>query len=195
MGEAALKKEYYTIEDYLATEEKADYKSEYYNGEIIAMSGGSRNHSVICVNMNWRLGESLAEKECVVFDSNMKLRIDMADSFVYPDVTVVCGDIQFYEERTDIITNPVLIIEVLSPSTLSFDRGEKFEYYRRLSSLKEYLLISQDKPMIESYYKQDEKKWLYSVAKGLEESVYIQSIDCKLALKDIYHKTELYNNP
>jgi len=191
MGEAAVKKEYFTIEDYLATEEKAGYKSEYYNGEIIAMSGGSRNHSVICVNMNWRLGESLAEKECVVFDSNMKLRIAETDSFVYPDVMVVCGDIQFYQERTDILINPVLIIEVLSPSTRLFDRVEKFEYYRSISSVKEYLLISQDKPMVESYYKQDEKKWLYSVVKGVEESIYLQSIDCKLDLKDIYHKTEM----
>ncbi len=191
MGEPALKKDYFTVEDYLAAEEKADYKSEYYGSEIIAMSGGSRNHSVICVNMNWRLGESLADKECVVFDSNMKLRIDAVDSFVYPDVAVVCGDIQFYEERRDIITNPVLIIEVLSPSTRSFDRGEKFEYYRTLPSLKEYVLISQDKPIVESYYKQDEKKWLYSVANGPEESIYLQSIDCNLALKDIYHKTEL----
>jgi len=191
MGEAAVKKEYFTIEDYLTTEEEAGYKSEYYNGEIVAMSGGSRNHSVICFNLNRRIGEAIDDKDCTGFDSNMKLRIAETDSFFYPDVMVVCGDIQFYEERKDIIINPVLIIEVLSPSTGSFDRGEKFEYYRSISSVKEYLLISQDKPMVEAYYKQDEKKWLYSVVKGVEESIDLQSIDCKLFLKDIYHKTEM----
>ncbi len=191
MGEAAVQKSYCTIEDYLAIEEESDYKSEYYNGEIIAMSGGSRNHSVICFNLNRRIGEAIDDKDCTGFDSNMKLRISKEDLFVYPDVMVVCGNIEFYENRTDILINPVLIVEVLSPSTLSFDRGEKSEYYRTLPSLKEYLLISQDKPTVEAYYKQDEKKWLYSVAEGLEESIYLQSIDCKIALKDIYHKTEI----
>ncbi len=187
MGETLEKKLYYTREEYLSLEEQTEYKCEYYNGEIFAMSGESSNHSIICVNLNWRLGQALADKDCIVFDSNMKLDIASADAFVYPDV-MVCGDIEFCDNRTDIIKNPVLIIEVLSPSTQAFDRGGKFNYYRTVSSFKEYVLVSQDEPMVEVYYKQDEKNWIYTVAKGFEDTVVFRTINHEFALKDIYHK-------
>ncbi len=190
MGEPALKKAYYTGAEYLELEEQSEYKSEFYNGEIFAMSGGSRNHSVICVNLNRKLAESLDDKDCILFDSHMKLDIPKLNSFVYPDAMVVCGDIEFYENRTDIIRNPILIIEVLSPSTESFDRSGKFQYYQTVSSVREYVLISQEKPMIEVYYKQDERNWLYSVVKGLEEKILLRTIQCELTLKDIYRKTD-----
>jgi Uma2 family endonuclease len=192
MGEPALKKAEYTGAEYLELEEQSEYKSEFYNGEIFAMSGGSRNHSVICVNLNRKLAESLDDKDCILFDSQMKLDIPKLNSFVYPDVMVVCGDIEFYENRTDIIRNPILIIEVLSPSTESFDRSGKFQYYQTVLSVKEYVLISQEKPMIEVYYKQDERNWLYSVANGLDEKILLRTIQCELALRDIYRKTDWY---
>ncbi|MCP4111249.1 MAG: Uma2 family endonuclease [Desulfobacteraceae bacterium] len=188
MGESLEKKMYYTREEYLSIEEQTEYKSEYYDGEIFAMSGGSSKHSIICVNLNWGIREALADKDCIGFDSNMKLDIASANAFVYPDAMVVCGDIEFHENRTDIIKNPVLIIEVLSPSTQAFDRGGKFNYYRTVSSLKEYVLVSQGEPMVEVYYKQDEKNWSYTVTKGLEDTVVLHSINYELALKDIYHK-------
>jgi len=190
MGEPALKKAYYTGAEYLELEEQAEYKSEFYNGEIFAMSGGSRNHSVICVNLNRKLAEWLDDKDCILFDSQMKLDIPKLNSFVYPDVMVVCGEIEFYENRTDIVRNPILIIEVLSPSTESFDRSGKFQYYQTVLSVKDYVLISQEKPMIEVYYKQDERNWLYSVAKGLEEKILLSTIQCELSLRDIYRKTD-----
>lgn len=190
MGEAAFKKAYYTKEEYLELEEQSEYKSEFYNGEIFAMSGGSRNHSVICVNLNRKLAEWLDDKNCILFDSQMKLDIPKVNSFVYPDVMVVCGDIEFCENRTDIIRNPILIIEVLSLSTESFDRSGKFQYYQSISSVKEYILISQKEAMIEVYYKQDERNWLYSVAKGLDEKILLRTIQCELALRDIYRKTD-----
>jgi len=192
MGEPALKKAYYTGAEYLELEEQAEYKNEFYNGEIFAMSGGSRNHSVICVNLNRKLAEWLDDKDCILFDSQMKLDIPKLNSFVYPDVMVVCGEIEFYENRTDIVRNPILIIEVLSPSTESFDRSGKFQYYQTVLSVKEYVLISQEKPMIEVYYKQDERNWLYSVANGLDEKILLRTIQCELALRDIYRKTDWY---
>ncbi|OQX02704.1 MAG: hypothetical protein BWK80_57255 [Desulfobacteraceae bacterium IS3] len=193
MGEAAAKL-YYTAEEYLMFEELAKNKSEFYNGKIFAMSGTSGNHSIICFNLNRHIGEAIDNRNCTGFDSNMKLNIAQANSFVYPDLMVVCGDIDFFKNRTDIITNPILIIEVLSPSTQAFDRSKKFEYYRSVTSMREYVLVSQEEPMIEIFFRQNEKIWLYSAVKGLEARVVLQTIEHELALKDIYRKVD-WNQP
>ena len=188
MSEPAAQKTYYTREEYLMLEDQAEYKSEYYNGEIFAMAVGSRNHSVICFNLNRRTGEAIDNKDCVGFDSNMKLDIPKANLFIYPDVMVVCGEIEFSENRNDILQNPVLVIEVLSPKTESFDRGKKFGYYRTIPSIREYVLVSQAEPVVEVFYKQDEKTWQYTAVKGFDETVEFQTLQCELALKDIYQK-------
>jgi len=193
MGEAAAKL-YYTAEEYLMFEEHAKNKSEFYNGEIFAMSGTSGNHSIICFNLNRNIGEAIDNKNCTGFDSNMKLNIAQANSFVYPDLMVVCGDIDFLKNRTDIITNPILIIEVLSPSTQAFDRSKKFEYYRSVTSMREYVLVSQEDAMVEVFFRQNEKIWLYSAVKGLEARVVLQTIEHEHALKDIYRKVD-WNQP
>jgi Uma2 family endonuclease len=190
MGHALLKKQFYSSEEYLEMEESAEYKSEYYDGEIFAMSGGTYRHSAICINLYRNIGNWLESGKCRLFDSNLKLAIPKINAFVYPDLMVVCGKIEFAENRKDIISNPVLIAEVLSASTESFDRGKKFEFYRRLPSFKEYVLVSQDEPVVEVYFMQDEKKWSYSVAKGLEQRIILQSIEYEIKLKDIYQKTE-----
>jgi Uma2 family endonuclease len=190
MAEPVTQKTYYTREEYLALEDQAEYKSEYYNGEIFAMSGGSRNHSVICFNLIRRIGEVIDNKDCVGFDSNMKLNIPRARLFVYPDVMVVCGEIEFFENRTDIIRNPILVVEVLSPTTESFDRGKKFAYYQTVPSVQEYALITQEEPVVEVYYKQNEKTWQYTVSKGLNATVVFQTLQSELALKDIYQKVK-----
>lgn len=195
MGEPLPKKTHYTREEYLVLEEKAEYKSEYYDGEIFAMAGGSRNHSVICLNLNWAIREIISQKDCVGFDSSMKLDIPQANTYVYPDLMVICGDIQFVEHRTDIVANPVLVMEVLSPNTESFDRGKKFGYYRTLSSLQEYVLVSQTEPLIEVFYKQDEKTWQYTVVRGLTENVLLQTLHAEIALKDIYQKVVWEEEP
>ena len=181
-------KSHYSREEYLRLEERSEYKSEYYKGEIFAMSGGSIRHSMICVNLIRRLAAALDDKDCTVLDSNMKLEIPQASAFVYPDVMVVCGKIESPEGRTDIVNNPVLITEVLSPSTQAFDRSEKFSFYRTLSSLKEYVLISQQEPLVEVFYKHDEKNWMFTVSKGLEDIAELRSVAYELALKKIYHK-------
>jgi len=191
MGEPLAKKLYYSKDEYLEIEAAADYKSEYYQGEIFAMSGGSPRHSRICVNLNRAIWEATRNKDCGGFESNMKLEIAEADAYVYPDLMVVCGDVKLAENTTDVITNPVLIIEVLSPGTEAFDRGKKFEYYRSVESLKEYVLVSQDKPKIETYVKNDRNNWQYTVIEGIEKSIVFKSLDYEVKLEEIYYKTEL----
>ena len=190
MGRALLKEQVYSKEEYLKLEESDEYKSEFHNGEIFDMAGGSYKHSAIISNLHRRIGNLLDGKDCMLFDSNLKLAIPKHNAFVYPDMMVVCGKIEFYENQNDIILNPVLIVEVLSPSTESFDRGRKFEYYRTLASLAEYVLVSQKEYIVETYFKQNEKSWLYSVAKGLEESIVLQSLPSGIVLKEIYQKVE-----
>jgi Uma2 family endonuclease len=177
-----------TRDAYLEMESLAQHKSEYYSGEIFAMTGGSPRHSMICFNLNGEMREAIRDKECVGFESNMKLEIAEARAFVYPDLMVVCGETALAQGTTDAITNPLLIAEVLSASTESFDRGKKFEYYRMVPSLREYLLLSQEEPKIESYYREEENRWIYTTAKGLDQTLNIQSLGFSLALKEVYQK-------
>ncbi len=188
MSVPLTKKQYYTKEEYLDMEVLAEYKSEYYDGEIFAMSGGSPKHSTICFNLIGELAKAIGDRDCTGFESNMKLEIAAANAYVYPDAMVVCGNIEPSENTKDALTNPVLVIEVLSPSTESFDRGKKFEYYRSIGSLKEYVLVSQDRPIVEVFFKQDKNTWQYSVARGLENTVVFKSLEYEIALKDIYKK-------
>ncbi len=190
MEQALIKNQIWSKEEYLKLEASNAYRSEYHKGDIFAMAGGSYKHSAICSNLHRRIGNLLNGKDCISFDGNLKLSIPEHNAFVYPDMMVVCGKIEFYENQNDIIQNPVLIVEVLSPSTESFDRGGKFEYYRSLASLTEYVLISQKSPIVETYYRQSEKNWLYSVVKGLEENLVLQSLSIGIALTEIYQKVE-----
>jgi len=188
MSEPLARNDYFTRKEYLETEALAEYKSEDYNGEMFAMAGGTPEHSIICLNLNWCIREATDDKDCIGFESNMKLEIAEADVFVYPDLMVICGAVEFAENRKDAVTNPVLIIEVLSPGTESFDRGKKFEYYQMIKSLKEYVIVSQEEPVVETYFRQDKNQWLYTVAKGFDKTVLLNSIEYEIALKDIYHK-------
>ena len=188
MGQALAQKQYYTAEEYLKMERKAQYKSEYYNGEIFAMAGGTPEHSSICFNLYRRIGEALDNKDCRGFDSNMKLEIPAFKAYVYPDVMVVCGKVELSDQGEDVIKNPVLIIEVLSSSTESFDRGKKFEYYRTLPSVKEYVLVSQDEPMVEIFFRTSETVWTYTEVKGIDNTASMQSIESNISLRDSYQK-------
>src|SRR6266540_385371 len=127
--------------EYLAMEEVADYKSEYYDGEIFAMSGGTADHSKIAVNFTAALSHLLETKPCHVFNSDMRLRVERSGMHTYPDAMVVCGKIEFVERRKDLLKNPVLIVEVVSESTRDYDRGAKFNFYKQIPTLKEYLLV------------------------------------------------------
>ncbi|RMD86186.1 MAG: Uma2 family endonuclease, partial [Calditrichaeota bacterium] len=138
-------KKYYTPEEYLALEEAAEYKSEYYKGEIFAMSGASINHNRIVMNLSTELNTALRDTKCEVFMSDMRLWVEAVQLFTYPDIVILCEQPQFYDDRDDTITNPFIIFEVLSESTKNYDRGEKFEFYRSLPSFQEYILVDQYK--------------------------------------------------
>lgn len=176
-------------EEYLAIERQAEYKSEYMDSEVYAISGASLRHNKIVANVIAELVQQLKGRPYSALPSDMKVRMPDSRKFFYPDVSVVCGEPQFHDERQDIILNPILIVEVLSEGTAACDRGEKFQAYQQLASLQEYLLISQDKNFIQQYVRQTQESWTYRAAVRLESTLSLPSIECELSLKAIYDKT------
>lgn len=177
----------HTVEEYLARERKAEYKSEFVNGMIIALAGVSRSHSLIVFNLARVLGAQLVGRPCEAHVSDMRVNVSPTGLFTYPDLVAVCGEALYGDEHVDTLLNPTLIVEVLSPSTEAYDRGEKFAHYRRLDSLQEYVLVSQDKVRIESYVRQG-AQWLLSEASGPNETLRLESIGCEFVLRDVYDK-------
>lgn len=190
MALKAKKTKYYTPEEYLAMEEKAEFRSEYDNGIITAMAGGSLNHQQITANFTEFLGAKIRKKGCRALPSEMKIWIESIEKFYYPDVTIVCEKPEFYKQRNDTIENPKLLVEVLSKSTEAKDRGEKFFAYQTLETLQEYVLVSQDKYLIETFTKQSDGSWRYLATIGLNSKVYFKSVDIELSLEDIYDLVE-----
>ena len=181
---------YLTPEEYIAAERKATLKSEYLSGEIIAMSGASLAHNLITVNTVTQLYNQLTEGGCRIFTSDMRVGIGAGVSYFYPDIAVTCDRPRFEDDALDILTNPQVIIEVLSDSTESYDRGEKFARYRQLDSLQEYILISQYRVRVEHYLRQG-KQWLLSEFNTLENVLSLVSIGAELSLHQIYRFVEL----
>lgn len=180
-----------TPEDYLALERSADFKSEYFNGEIFAMTGASEPHNLIVINTIRELSTQLKKRPCKVYANDMRVKVDPTGLYTYPDVVVTCGKAQFDDTHLDTLLNPVLIVEVLSDSTEAYDRGRKFEHYRKLESLAEYVLIAQNRPHIESYRRQANQQWLLTECGTPDGALRLVSIDCELALAEIYDKVEL----
>jgi Uma2 family endonuclease len=180
----------FTVEQYLALERKADSKSEFWNGFIIAMAGGSREHNVIAGNLHGEIRSQLKGRSREVYFSDMRVRVDLTGLFTYPDVAAVCGDACFLDEKVDTLLNPTMIVEVLSRSTESYDRGDKFMHYRRLESLREYVLVSQDKVLVERFTRQGDQ-WLLTEFRHIDDTLRLDSIDCAVPLREIYAKIEL----
>lgn len=177
----------FTIEEYLEREEKAEYKSEYYKGEIFAMAGGSPRHSDIGGNIYHALRKHLAGKPCRPYNSDMRVHIPILQYFTYPDISVVCGKQEFF--RDNALMNPVIIFEVLSDSTESYDRGTKFRLYSRISSLQEYVLISQNERIVEVFRRNEQQRWeLYMFTEN--ENVELASVGCTLTMDEIYEDAE-----
>jgi Uma2 family endonuclease len=179
-----------TPEQYLAQERLAECKSEYFQGEVFAMSGASPRHVWIAVNVSAEFRQQLKGKLCRVSASDLRLRVTSAGLYTYPDVMVVCGEPQYAEDPKDTVLNPVLIVEVLSESTRNYDRGRKFQYYRELPSLIEYLTIEQDQPRVEHWTRQSGDHWDFVEYRDLAQSIQLTSIDCVLPLAEIYDKIE-----
>lgn len=181
-------KTYVTPEEYLAYERRAEYRNEYFDGGIYAMTGASRKHNLIAGNIFAELKRQLRDKPCEAYISDMRVRIPAANIYTYPDVSVVCGEPEFEDAEVDTLLNPILIVEVLSKSTANYDRAEKFTHYRTLPSLTEYLLVSQGEPHVTHYVKQPDGRWLLSDIRGLESLFELASVRCSLALREVYDR-------
>lgn len=177
-----------TEAEYLAFERASDIRHEYLDGHVYAMTGASRAHNLISTYTAASLINQLRGRPCEVYASDMRVRVSATGLYTYPDVTVVCGNPQFADSALDTLLNPVLVIEVLSPSTESYDRGKKFQHYRQLESLREYVLISQDSLRVERFLRQDDGTWLLTDAAGLDASLELASVACTLALAEVYEK-------
>lgn len=181
----------YTPEEYLALERQAQCKSEYYAGEIFAMAGASRWHNLIVTNVLRELSLQLKGRPCTTYPSDMRVKVSPTGLYTYPDITVVCGEARFEDNQQDTLLNPTLIVEVLSESTEAYDRGGKFAHYRKLASLMEYVLITQTKPHIEPYLRQPDNRWLLAEADSLSDTIHLPSIECHLALAEVYDKVDI----
>ena len=180
-----------TPEEYLALERAAEYKSEYYAGEIFAMAGASERHVTIVANIMYLLVGQLKGRPCKAYSTDMRLKVSPTGLYTYPDIIVVCGAPVFADEQKDTLLNPTVLMEVLSESTEAYDRGKKFDHYRTLVSVSDYLLISQDQLKIEHFVRQADNRWLFSAHGSLDNVVEITSIACALPLRDVYDKVEL----
>jgi len=177
-----------TPEQYLAAERSAEFRHEYYNGHIYAMSGGSYRHAQIIGNLAGELRTALKTRPCSVVSNDLRLRVSPDGLYTYPDVIVICGDPKFADDQRDTLLNPALIVEVLSPSTEAYDRGFKSAQYRTIESLEEYALVSQAEPRVEVFRRQPGGHWLLSEAVGPEAACHFGSLDCAVALSEIYAK-------
>lgn len=191
----AQRKPIITPRDYLAMERLAPARSEYYAGEIYAMAGASRRHVFTVANIVASLGFQLKGRACSVFATDLRVKVSAHGLYTYPDVGVVCGKGRYEDRHGDTLLNPAVIVEVLSDSTESYDRGRKFEMYRTLDSLTDYLLVAQDDPLVEHYARLPDNRWVLAEHKGLDAVVAIASIDCTLPLADIYDKIDFDADP
>lgn len=180
---------YITPEEYLAIERKAEFKSEYYDGQMFAMAGAQREHDLITFNVLGLLFNLLRDRPCQTHTSDMRVRTS-GKHYCYPDASVTCGEPEFEDSEVDTLLNPSVIVEVISRSTEAYDRGKKFERYRAISSFREYLLLSSDRLHADLYIRQANGDWLLKSYSNPEDSIRIESIDCALKLADIYTKVE-----
>jgi Uma2 family endonuclease len=175
---------------YLAFDRESEIKHEFIDGRVYAMSGASEAHNLIAGSIYVSLYTQLRGRPCKVYASDMKVRTPSTRSYTYPDISVVCDDAEFDGDSRDILLNPTVVIEVLSPNTERFDRGRKFQRYRELESLQEYVLVAQDSPHVERFARQDNGLWQLSEVHGLQASLSLTSIACALRLADIYEQID-----
>ncbi len=187
---SAIPKTKLTPQDYLALERKSEIKHEYFDGEIFEMSGAKRNHNVVAWNIGGELRQKLKGRDCEAYPADMRVFVPETGLYTYPDLVVVCGEPQFQDDVFDTLLNPILLIEVLSESTESYDRGKKFQHYRSIESLEEYILVTQDEARIEKYVKHGDGFWMLSEAVGLDSSIELSSIECEITLSEVYDKVE-----
>lgn len=191
----ALPIPYVTPEEYLHRERVAAEKSEYIDGQVYAMAGANAPHNLIAGNTLAALHAVFRGRGCRVFNSDMKVLVDDTGLFTYPDVSALCGTPEYLDATQDVLVNPTLIVEVLSPSTESYDRGAKFRNYRRLPSLQEYVLISQKRVLLERYVRQPSGDWLLTEFRSLGDVVELPSVQATLPLSEVYAEIDVEPEP
>lgn len=182
---------YFTPQEYLEIDRKSEFKSEYIDGQIVAMTGASREHNLIVTNLVRELSAQLKGRPCELYPNDMRVRIPATGDYAYPDAVVVCGEPQFEDGNVDVLVNPTLIIEVLSDSTESYDRGKKFRNYRSIKSLAEYVLVAQDDCRVEQFVRQPNGRWLLTETRFFESEVELEAVECKLLLREVYDKVPM----
>ncbi|MGD9562708.1 MAG: Uma2 family endonuclease [Pyrinomonadaceae bacterium] len=189
MGLAQKKPQFVTPQEYLALEREAEFRHEYLNGEIFEMSGASRRHNLISINLIRLISTHLLDRDCTVYGADMRIKIPN-ENYTYPDVVAVCGEELFEDKTEDNLLNPSVIIEVLSKSTEAYDRGAKFEQYQTIPSLREYILVTQEPFRVEQFVRQDVSAWTYLEFRTEADVIRLESIGCELRMSDIYFKVE-----
>jgi Uma2 family endonuclease len=179
-----------TPAEYLDIERAAAYRSEYFDGEMFAMAGGSPRHSLISANIIRELGNGLNRRPCAAYESNLRILVSATGLYTYPDASVICGPLEFEDERRDTILNPTLLVEVLSDSTEAYDRGKKFSHYRQIPSLREYLLVSQEEAKIERFLRNEDGSWTLTEAAGLEATLPLPSLGIEISLGEVFDKVD-----
>lgn len=192
---ATARQQKWTRESYLAFERASEQKHEFINGDVYAMAGASRSHNRVVTKVISRLDAQLTGSPCEVFPNDMRVSINQSGEYVYPDVIVVCGEAEFEDTNFDILLNPTLIVEVLSSSTQVYDRGKKFADYRTIASLREYVLIDQDQPVVERFSLLPDGVWTFADARGLEATIQLPSINCVLSLVEVYANIQFTSQP
>lgn len=176
----------------MALERPSEIRHEYLDGTVYAMAGESPEHSIICFNLASTIGPKMRNQNCQGYSPNMKVRTDQSGLFAYPDLMIVCGKAEYHDNHRDVLTNPTVIFEVLSRSTAAYDRGEKSLRYRtHIASLKDFVLVAQDKPHLDHYTREPDGSWAHSGISGLDAILVLDSIDCQLSLADIYAGIDL----
>lgn len=182
----------FTPEKYLNFERTSDSRHEFFDGEIFQKASVNLSHSRVCINLGGEVRAKLKGKSCEALSPNMKVRTSNASLFSYPDLTIVCGEPKFHDVKKDVLTNPKVVFEVLSPSTAEYDRTTKFQRYRiGNETLTDYILVSQDKCFVEHFRKSANGDWFYKSFAALENTLNIESIECELSLREIYDRVEL----
>lgn len=179
-----------TAEQYLQLERASEMRHEFLDGLMYAMAGESRDHSSICFNLAAEIGAQIKTGKCQGFSPNMKVRAGLGGLYAYPDLMIVCDEARFHDEQGDVLLNPTVIFEVLSPSTEKYDRGEKFLRYRtQIESLRDYVLVSQDQMRIEHHHRESDGTWTLTEVRGPEDVLDLTSIESQLSLVDVYRNT------
>jgi len=192
---SALSQPRYTPEQYLEMDRKAEYRSEYVAGEVVAMAGASREHNRITINIGSALLVQLRGSSCEPFTTDLRVKGRTTGAYLFPDVVAGCAPLEFEDASLDILLNPVVLMEVLSPTTERDDRGWKFAHYRRLATLTDYVMLSQYQPFVEHYTRNSDDKWVLTELRGLSSVLRLPSIGCELPLAVIYERVEFAPDP